>query len=241
MNKKIMVKLNIEDKKEGSKMNILLLGLPGAGKGTHAKRLIKEYDMIHISSGNMFKKAVKQKTPLGVVTRKYFAKGRLVPDEITVKLMRKKLIKYQEKDIILDGFPRTMDQVANLENIMDDIKKDLDLCIYLDVDEKNLIKRATGRRICNNDGSIYHVEFNPPQKEGICDECGGELYQREDDKEEIVEKRIEENRENTEGIVDYYEKKGILETVEGTDRMPDEVHADIVNIMDDYLEKQEKS
>ena len=216
-------------------MNLVLLGLPGAGKGTHARKLDDKYDNIyHLSSGKLVRKAASQNTSIGIVTKRYINQGKLVPDKIVIKLMRKKIIKFKGKDFVFDGFPRNLKQVDILEKILDDIKEKVDLCIYLEVAEKSLIERLSARRICSFCGGIYNLKSNPPREEGVCDQCGGKLHQREDDKKEIVAKRIEENREKTRRLVNYYSKRGILEKITGTGRTPASIQEDIENIIASY-------
>ena len=222
---------------EDEDMNLLLLGLPGAGKGTHAKKLSEEYPFTLISSGRIFRNAAKQTTPLGEISKRYILEGKLVPDEIAVKLMKKKIFKFKDKNLILEGFPRTLNQAKNLDEILNQVDKKLNLSIYLKVKEENLVYRLKGRRLCSNDGAIYHVNFAPPEKEGICDECGGSLHQPEDEKVEIIKKRIHENRKKTDNMIKYYKEKNILKTVEGTNKSPDEVHRDIKKIIEEHTIK----
>ena len=216
-------------------MYLVLLGLPGAGKGTHAKNLSDKYNMIHLSSGNIFKNAVKENTHLGRKVKKYIHNGELVPDEITIDVMESKIKYHKGEDIIFDGFPRTLNQARELDAFLDNFNKSIELCIYIEVEENNLIKRLSGRRICNRDGSIYHILFNPPEVDGICDECGEKLHQRRDDREEIVKKRIEDNRIKTEKLVEYYKEKGVLEIIEGTGRGPDDVQEEVDEIVEKYF------
>ena len=218
-------------------MDLLLLGLPGAGKGTHAEILSRGYDLTLVSSGKLFRNAARKKTPLGEIAKRYILEGKLVPDEIAVKLIKAEIIKFSEKNLLFEGFPRTLNQAKKLDEILASIDKKLDLAIYLQVAEDNLVYRLSGRRVCSNDGSVYHVKFNRPQEEGICDECGGSLHQPLDDKEEIIENRIKENRKKTKKLIKYYREQGILKTVIGTDKEPDQVHEEIVDIIENLLEK----
>ncbi|MFW6238484.1 MAG: adenylate kinase [Halanaerobiales bacterium] len=214
-------------------MNLVLLGLPGAGKGTHAKNLSEKYDMVHLSSGNIFKNAVRENTPLGREVRDYINQGDLVPDDITIEMMEKRIREHRDENLVFDGFPRTINQARALDDILADMDQKLIICIYIEVDEDNLLERLSGRRICPRDGSIYHVKFDPPKEEGKCDHCGLSLHQRQDDREEIVKKRIRDNREKTEKLVEYYENAGILQKIPGTKRKPEAVQVDI----DDKIEK----
>ncbi|MFW5998401.1 MAG: adenylate kinase family protein [bacterium] len=218
-------------------MNLILLGLPGAGKGTHARKLMKKYDMIHLSTGKLIRKTARQNTSIGTVARRYINEGKLVPDEIAVKLVRNKVMKFKEKDIIFDGFPRNIFQIQALEHILQEIEENISLCIYLKVAEKNLIERLQGRRICSYDGSIYHVKYNPPQTKGICDKCGGKLHHRKDDETGIIRKKIQENKKNIKIIRNYYRKKNILKCIEATDKNPESVQNEIENIIKNVDEK----
>ncbi len=217
-------------------MNIVFLGLPGAGKGTHSKKTANEFDITHISTGDIFREAIKNKTELGKKAQKYIDAGELVPDEITIRLIKRRIEDSPEdENLIFDGFPRTIAQARAFTEILTEIGEKIDLCIYIEVEEENLIYRISGRRICEECGEIFHNEFNPPEKEGICEKCGGSLYQRKDDQEEIVRKRIERNKKKTLKLVDYYHKKGVLETVVGTDKMPEGVFEEIKKIVEEYL------
>ena len=214
-------------------MNILLLGLPGAGKGTHGEILRKKYNIYHLSSGKAIRNVAKQNTSLGTVVKRYIDRGKLVPDEIMIKLMRKNIIKLKGKDKLLDGFPRNMKQVQFLDDVFSDINEELNVCILLQVSRKELITRLKGRRVCKHDGTIYHVEFDPPKKEGICDKCGGSLFQRKDDKKEIIKKKIKKTKEKIDKIKKYYKKKGILEIVNGSNKSPEKVEKEIEKIIEE--------
>ena len=217
-------------------MNIVFLGLPGAGKGTHSKKAAKEFDITHISTGDIFRNAIKNETPLGQKAKQFIDAGELVPDEITIKLVRQTIEDLgEDEDLIFDGFPRTIEQAKAFTEMLEEIGERIDLCIYIEVKEENLIYRISGRRICNECGEIFHFEFNPPKHEGTCDKCGGSLYQREDDKEEIVRKRIRSNKEKTLKLVEYYQDKGVLETVVGTDKLPEQVFKEIKKIIGEYI------
>ncbi|MFW5996269.1 MAG: adenylate kinase [Halanaerobiaceae bacterium] len=208
-------------------MNLVFLGLPGAGKGTHAKNLSEKYDMVHLASGNIFKNAVRENTPLGRKVRDYINRGELVPDDITIEIMQKRIKEHRDENLVFDGFPRTINQARALDDILTVLDQKLNICIYIEVEEENLLKRLSGRRICPRDGSIYHVEFNPPEKEGRCDHCGSPLHQRKDDRKEIVKKRIRDNRKRTEKLIKYYKNAGILKQIPGTERKPEKVQVDI--------------
>ncbi|AZR74737.1 adenylate kinase [Anoxybacter fermentans] len=198
-------------------MYYILIGLPGAGKGTQAANLVEKYQIPHISTGDMFRAALKNKTPLGLEAKKYMDRGELVPDEVTIGIVRERLQEDDcKKGFLLDGFPRTIPQAEALDEILDSLGLTLDGVISIEVPEEELIKRLTGRRVCKNCGATFHVLYNPPEKEGVCDNCGGELIQREDDKEETIKNRLDVNREKTQVLKDYYSKAGLLKEVDGT-------------------------
>ena len=216
-------------------MNIVIMGLPGAGKGTHAQRLEFELGMVHLSSGNIIKQAIAEESSLGQQAKQYVYRGELVPDEIVNKLMNSNIRTHRGDDLLFDGYPRTLVQAKELEQILNKQDRKIDLCLFLQVDDKDLLNRISGRRICSTDGSVYHVTFDPPRKEGFCDKCGKPLLQREDDKKEIVKKRIVDSKNRIFKIIDFYEKKGVLEKVAGTERSPDEVHHDVRSVVKDYI------
>ncbi|MDM5205562.1 adenylate kinase [Cytobacillus kochii] len=197
-------------------MNLVLMGLPGAGKGTQAERIVEKYGIPHISTGDMFRAAIKEETPLGLEAKSFMDKGELVPDEVTIGIVRERLGKPDcEKGFLLDGFPRTVAQADALENILSDLSRKIDYVINIDVDQEILMERLTGRRICKSCGATYHLVFNPPTKEGECDRCGGELYQREDDNEATVKNRLDVNIKQTKPLLDFYENKGYLRNING--------------------------
>lgn len=208
-------------------MNLVLMGLPGAGKGTQAEKIVEKYHIPHISTGDMFRAAINEGTELGLQAKSYMDKGELVPDEVTIGIVRERLQKSDcEKGFLLDGFPRTVAQAEALENILLELGKKIDYCIYIEVDKNILMERLTGRRICKDCGTTYHLVFNPPAKEGTCDRCGGELYQRADDNEETVQNRLEVNIKQTKSLLDFYESKGYLKTINGQQQI-DQVFHDI--------------
>lgn len=212
-------------------MNLVLMGLPGAGKGTQAERLVEEYKVPHISTGDMFRAAIKEETELGLEAKSFMDKGELVPDEVTIGIVRERLGKNDcEKGFLLDGFPRTVAQAEALENILADMNRKLDYVINIKVDQDILMERLTGRRICKNCGATYHLVFNPPAKEGVCDKCGGELYQRDDDNEETVGNRLEVNLKQSQPLLDFYEKKGYLRNIDGQQDI-NKVFADIKELL----------
>lgn len=197
-------------------MNILFMGPPGAGKGTQAERIVEEFKIPHISTGDAFRLAIKQGTPIGLKAKEYIDQGLLVPDEITNGIVKERLAQEDCKQgFLLDGFPRTLQQAEALDIMLSELGRTIDYVVDLKVDRGFLLDRLTGRRICKSCGATYHVLFNPPKTEGICDKDGGELYQRSDDSEEKVGTRLDEYTSKTAPLLDYYSEKGILRQVNG--------------------------
>ncbi|HWL11429.1 MAG TPA: adenylate kinase [Ureibacillus sp.] len=197
-------------------MNLVLMGLPGAGKGTQAERIVEKYNIPHISTGDMFRAAMKEETELGLQAKSFIDKGELVPDEVTIGIVRERLGKNDcQKGFLLDGFPRTVAQADALEGILSELNKQIDYVINIEVNKDILMERLTGRRICKQCGATYHLVFNPPAIEGKCDKCGGELYQRADDNEETVANRLEVNLQQTQPLLDFYNEKGYLRNIDG--------------------------
>ncbi|MFC3885313.1 adenylate kinase [Bacillus songklensis] len=197
-------------------MNLVLMGLPGAGKGTQAERIVENYEIPHISTGDMFRAAIKEGTQLGLKAKSYMDKGELVPDEVTIGIVRERLSKADcQNGFLLDGFPRTVAQAEALEQMLEELDRKIDYVINIDVDQSILMERLTGRRICKDCGATYHLVFNPPAKEGVCDKCGGELYQRADDNSETVANRLEVNVKQSKPLLDFYETKGYLRNING--------------------------
>lgn len=200
----------------GIRMNLVLMGLPGAGKGTQAEKIVDKYGIPHISTGDMFRAAMKDETELGLKAKSFMDKGELVPDEVTIGIVRERLSKEDcEKGFLLDGFPRTVPQADALESILSDLGKKLDFVINVQVDKDILMERLTGRRICKSCGATYHLVFNPPAQADVCDRCGGELYQRADDNEETVNNRLEVNIKQSQPLLDFYGSKGYLRDIDG--------------------------
>jgi len=197
-------------------MNLVLMGLPGAGKGTQAEKIVEKYGIPHISTGDMFRAAMKDETELGLKAKSFMDKGELVPDEVTIGIVRERLSKDDcEKGFLLDGFPRTVPQAEALESILSDLEKKLDYVINVQVDQEILMERLTGRRICKSCGATYHLVFNPPANPDTCDRCGGELYQRADDNEATVKNRLDVNIKQSQPLLDFYESKGYLKNFNG--------------------------
>lgn len=198
-------------------MQLILMGAPGAGKGTQAAELIKKYQIPQIATGDMFRAAVKEGTELGKKAEACMKSGALVPDEVTVGIVKERLSKDDCKGgFILDGFPRTVAQADSLAKILSELGMKLDRVLNIHVPAENLIERATGRRICKNCGATYHVKFNPSKVEGKCDVCGGELYQRADDNAETMKNRLSVYESSTRPLIEYYQKAGVYTEIDGT-------------------------
>ncbi len=208
-------------------MKIILMGPPGAGKGTQAEKLVELYQIPHISTGDMFRKAQKDGTELGLKAKEYMEQGQLVPDEVTVGIVRERLAEADCKDgFLLDGFPRTVQQADALDGILKDLGMALDRVINIEVDKAFLVDRLTGRRVCRTCGATFHVVNKAPKVEGVCDKCGGELYQRNDDKIETVSNRLDVYAAQTAPLIEYYQSKGVMSSIDGSKSMED-VLADI--------------
>ena len=209
-------------------MKLILLGAPGAGKGTQAKLLVDKYEIPHISTGDIFRENIKNGTELGKKAKAYMDAGGLVPDELTVDLAMNRLSQEDcKKGYILDGFPRTIPQAERLTEALEARGEALDAAIDVEVQDEIIIDRMAGRRVCPKCGASYHVVTIPPKKEGICDVCGAELITREDDRPETVKKRLDVYHDQTQPLIDYYNGQGIVVTVDGTQAMED-VFAEIV-------------
>lgn len=212
-------------------MKIIMLGAPGAGKGTQAKMIADQYGIPHISTGDIFRANIKEQTELGLEAKKYMDQGALVPDELTVRILLDRVAKEDCKaGYVLDGFPRTIPQAEVLDQAVTKMNEKIDFAINVEVPDENIIKRMSGRRACLACGATYHVEHVPPKKEGICDRCGKELVLRDDDQPETVKKRLQVYHEQTQPLIEYYQKKNILKEVDGTKDMKD-VFAEIVSIL----------
>lgn len=208
-------------------MNLILMGLPGAGKGTQAEKINEKYQIPHISTGDMFRLAIKEGTELGKKAKTFMDEGALVPDEVTTGIVEERLSKPDcEKGFLLDGFPRTIPQAEALQEITNKLGKALNYVIHVDVPEQKLIARLTGRRVCPTCGTTYHIDNNPPKQNGICDKDGAALVQRDDDTEETVQKRLSVNIEQAKPLLDFYKNQGVLISVDG-DQPIDDVFRDI--------------
>ncbi|MEU9481241.1 adenylate kinase [Streptomyces sp. NPDC048191] len=196
-------------------MRIVLVGPPGAGKGTQAVRLAEKLSIPHISTGDLFRANISQQTELGKLAKSYMDAGNLVPDEVTIAMAKDRMEKPDaEKGFLLDGFPRNVSQAEALDELLETEDIKLDAVLDLEVPEDEVVKRIAGRRICRNESShVFHVTYSPPKKEGVCDVCGGELYQRDDDSEDTVRKRLEVYHTQTEPIIDYYKAQGLVVTI----------------------------
>lgn len=203
-------------KARGIDLNLILMGPPGAGKGTQAEKINKEYDIPHISTGDMFRLAIKEGTDLGNKAKEYMDQGALVPDEVTIGIVKERLGKDDCKDgFLLDGFPRTIAQAEALQSIMSGLDEPIDYVLNVQVPEEKLVERLTGRRVCPTCGATYHTVYNAPEVKGECDKDGAELIQREDDKPETVKNRLAVYLEQTQPLLDFYQEKGYLLTVNG--------------------------
>ncbi|EGM49908.1 adenylate kinase/nucleoside-diphosphate kinase [Ligilactobacillus ruminis SPM0211] len=211
----------------------MLMGLPGAGKGTQAEKIVDEYKIPHISTGDIFRAAMKNGTPMGLEAKKFIDKGELVPDEVTNGIVKERLAKDDVNDgYMLDGFPRNMAQAEALDEFGKELGKSLNCVINIHVDPESLMERLTGRYICRDCGATYHKVFNPTKVEGTCDRCGGhEFFQREDDKPETVKNRLDVNIKMNTPLLDFYKKQGLLHEVNGNQDI-DKVFADIKEILD---------
>jgi adenylate kinase len=197
-------------------MRLVLLGAPGAGKGTQAKKLIEKYHIPQISTGDILRKAVADGTPLGKEAKSYMDSGGLVPDSVVIGLVKERLSNSDCIDgFILDGFPRNTSQAQTLDGVLAMMNTPLTVALSVDVDKDDLMKRLTGRRTCKSCQQMYNIHFSPAAKDGICDKCGGELYQRDDDKEETIKNRLDVYDKATAPLIDYFRKKGILKSVMG--------------------------
>jgi adenylate kinase len=209
-------------------MNLLIIGAPGAGKGTMSELILEKYHLVHVSTGDMLRAAVKAGTPVGLKAQEYMNKGALVPDEVIHDIITERLSQDDmEAGFLFDGYPRTENQAIDLDSILKEIGKKIDCVINLNIADEELIKRITGRRLCPVCGEIYNIYYKPTVKEGICDKCGAELIQRKDDNLESLEVRLSEYHKNTQPVIEYYEKSGLVRHVDASNSV-DKVFEDIV-------------
>ena len=212
-------------------MKIIMLGAPGAGKGTQAKKVAKKYNIPHISTGDIFRANIKEKTELGNKAKEYMDRGELVPDDITIGMLLDRIHKDDCKNgFVLDGFPRTIPQAQSLTKALSELGEKIDYAVNIDVPDESIITRMSGRRACLSCGSTYHIKYSAPKKENICDNCGSELVIRDDDKPETVKKRLDVYHKQTQPLIDYYDNENILANVDGTKDM-EEVFLDIVAVL----------
>jgi len=202
-------------------MNIVLLGPPGSGKGTQAKMIAEKYGVVHISTGDILRENVRGGTDLGKEAKTYMDAGKLVPDELLINIIKDRLAKPDVAGgYMLDGYPRTTPQAEAMDKTLPELGQKIDVVVNIDVPDDELVKRLSGRRMCQC-GVSYHLKFNPPKKEGICDVCGGELYHRDDDKEEAILNRLEVYKTQTQPLIDYYNKAGIIVDINGAGEIPE--------------------
>ncbi len=208
-------------------LNLILFGPPGAGKGTQAERLRKDFELPYVATGDMLRANVKEETDLGKKAQEYMDAGELVPDDLIVAMARERLSQDDAQDgFILDGFPRTIDQAKVLDEQLSELGRRVTAALLIDVPDKEVIRRLSGRRMCVKSGHNYHVEFDPPKHDGVCDQDGSRLVQREDDKPEVIENRLRVYHEHTKPLVDYYDERGLMRRIDGT-RDPADVHGHI--------------
>jgi len=214
-------------------MNLILLGPPGCGKGTHAKILIDTYHIPQISTGDILREAIKKESPLGIEAKTHMDQGSLVPDHLVIKIIEERLKQADcNRGFILDGFPRTVAQAEALDTTLAGMGSKLECVFSIEVDDEELIKRLTGRRVCRKCGESYHIEFNPPRQEGLCDSCQGELYQRDDDKEETIKNRLKVYQDQTSPLINFYQRKKVLHSVDGIGSI-EEIKERLLTIIND--------
>lgn len=214
-------------------MNIVLMGLPGVGKGTQAEKIVEDFKVVHISTGDMFRAAMANKTEIGLKAKGFIDKGELVPDDVTEGIVQERLSEedVQKDGYMLDGFPRTLEQANALQTIAKNVNKPIDAVIYIDVKPETLVDRLSGRYICSNCGATYHKVYNPTKVEGTCDVCGGhDFYQREDDKPETVKNRLKVNIEMNTPLIDFYDKLNLLYKINGEQEI-DEVYNEVKKVL----------
>ncbi|MBR3840283.1 MAG: adenylate kinase [Erysipelotrichales bacterium] len=214
-------------------MKLIIIGAPGAGKGTMSEEIINKYNIPHISTGDMFRDQIARQTELGLKAKEYIERGELVPDSITISFVKERLLQDDCKtSYLLDGFPRSEAQAEVFAQMLENKELGLDAVIYLEVDFSKLIERVTGRRICRNCKSVYHTVFSPSKVEGVCDKCGGELYQRPDDTEESLKQRLEAYNEETMPVIKYFEKLGYVKKIDASQDI-ENVKASLFEVLGD--------
>ncbi len=214
-------------------MNIILLGPPGAGKGTQAKKIAEKYKVPHISTGDILRENIGNNTTLGIKAKSYMSRGELVPDELLITIIKDRLSRQDcEKGFLLDGYPRTIPQADALSMILTESNKKIDVVLNIDVDDDELIRRLSGRRMCKC-GASYHMIFNPPEVDEICNLCKGKLYQRDDDKEDAIKNRLIVYKKQTEPLIEYYNNKGLLKAIDGGKEIS-EIFEDIIKVLKKY-------
>jgi adenylate kinase len=210
-----------------SELNLVLMGPPGAGKGTQAERLVDDFDLPYYATGDILRAAVADESELGKEAKQYMDEGDLVPDELICKVIMERVDSQEAEDgFLLDGFPRTGGQAQTLEQALENRDRSLTAALLIDAPDEEVIRRLTGRRICKKNGHVYHTEFDPPKNEGVCDQDGSQLVQRDDDKPETVKKRLSVFHDQNDDLIEFYEDRGLLRRFDGT-RQPDEVHTHI--------------
>jgi len=220
-------------------LNLILLGPPGSGKGTQGERLQEDFRLPYYATGDILRAAVKEGTDVGTQAKEYMDRGDLVPDEVIIGVIAERIQGEEASDgFILDGFPRTVPQAEALDQKMDELRREITAAILIEAPEEEVIRRLGGRRTCEAEGHVFHVEFNPPKEEGVCDIDGSKLIVRDDDKPDVIKHRLETYREKTEPLVDYYEDRGVLNTVKG-DASPDEVEERIHAVLATLRREQE--
>ena len=208
-------------------LDIILLGGPGSGKGTQAEQLTKNFDLLHISTGNLFRENIENETDLGKLAKNYISRGELVPDDVTEAMVRERLARPDvQEGFVLDGFPRTIPQAEALSEIMTEMERGVDGVLHIKVSDDEIVKRLSGRRVCRNCQASYHIQYKPPQQEGICDLCGGELYQRDDDNPNTIRARLKTYKAQTAPLIGYYREVGLLVEIDG-EQTPDQVTAEV--------------
>jgi adenylate kinase len=219
-------------------MRLILFGPPGAGKGTQASQISQKYGIIHISTGDILRTAVKEGTPLGNLAKSYMDKGELVPDEVVIGIIKERIRKEDTRNgFMLDGFPRTIPQAEALDNMLGSEGLKIDAVISIEVEDEEVIKRISGRRVCQKCGVMYHIIYDPPKNNELCDRCGARLFQRDDDKEEVVRRRLQVYRNQTEPLKEYYKKIGILQSIDGTGTV-EQVFGRIDRVIQSLIEKK---